>query len=101
MISLSLNDIADLLNDHSIRPKPRQAGPLRYNTKLLRDCSVCKTSCIITVNGKPYCTSHAIYALNEMLLGASVMEYCNCETGQKTMHSLHTSDCSCYTRLSD
>lgn len=98
MSSLSLNDINELLG---ITPKPRQAGPLRYNTNKYGNCRNCGVITCLTVEGHYYCSSHGLYALNCAALGLAIKNDCNCDVGRKTMFSLHTHDCAVYDRLSE
>lgn len=94
--ALSLTDIAILLGE---TPKPRQAGPLKYHTKSGYICSICGVGCQIEVNGRIYCTTHAIYALNATAMGNAIPNDCTCDVGKRTMFSLHTHDCAVYSRL--
>ena len=98
MSSLSLDDIANLLGDPSLKPKPKQVGPVHYNREY-NHCSRCGVACGITVEGTYYCTSHALYAINELILPDTIIEDCTCDVGRRTAHSLHTSDCAIYGRL--
>jgi len=99
MSSLSLDDIANLLKDESIRPKPKQIGPLRCNREY-RNCSKCGVVCGITIEGDYYCTTHALYRINQLILPIVVAD-CTCDAGRRTMHSLHTADCAIYDRITD
>lgn len=98
--SLSLDEIATLLKDDSIRPKPKQIGLLRYNREYV-NCRVCGVVCGITIEGRPYCTTHALYAMNRYFVPDDVPEQCTCNAGPRTQHNLHTADCAIYDRLTD
>src|SRR5436305_11437359 len=76
---------------------PLQVGPLRYTEQDLRCVSRgCSSPCRIKVAGVPYCTTHALYALNEMYMaleGKYTFDECVCSAGKHSKFNMHTPDC--------
>lgn len=82
-------------------PKPIQIGPLRYNDTTERCASRnCGTPTYITVKGIRYCSSHALYELNRLLLSSDNYDYsdCSCKAGMHSKMNIHTSDCPIWQR---
>lgn len=111
---LSADEIADLLKSKpstgrkpatkttSVQPleRPIQIGPLKYHELPNKRCASkgCAAPTLISVSGVPYCSSHALYKLNQMILidsGVNVDE-CECNAGKHSMGNVHTSDCPLY-----
>lgn len=80
--------------------RPIQLGPLRYVEKDDKCANRgCSTPCHIRIKGVPYCTTHALYSLNElyMMLDGTYEKYnigdCVCNAGRHSKHNTHTADC--------
>lgn len=91
-------------NTTSTHPKPIQVGPLHYRDETNRCASRgCGTQCLIEVSGIPYCSSHALYELNRLLLDKEGFDYsdCNCKAGAHSKMNVHTSDCPVWARVKE
>lgn len=91
------------LTEKPPQARPRQIGPLRWYDKQGR-CSSrgCGSPTYIRVMGAPYCTTHALYMLNKLLLSydpAPFYEDCTCKAGEMSKQNLHTEDCAIYERI--
>src|SRR4051794_36486893 len=85
--------------------RPIQVGPLRYVDQDGKCASRgCSSPCRIRVVGIPYCSTHALYALNEhymKLEGKYVFDDCSCNAGRHSKNNMHTADCSIYDKLKE
>jgi hypothetical protein len=107
--SLSLEQIDALLTDNTkadgtAHEKPIQIGPLKYSITESRCVSRrCGAPTMISVNGASYCSTHALYELNRIVLGLTDMDWvlkeCNCKTGEFSKGCMHNEDCGTFARL--
>lgn len=107
MSSLTLEQIDILLKGDKTKPfnLPIQVGPLSYSGEHTFTCSSrgCRGPCCIKIKGAPYCTTHALYVMNEMWLREHdmtwVIDECNCKSGKYSWHNIHSEDCPVYNKL--
>lgn len=107
--SLSLDQIDALLtgntkDDGTPHEKPVQIGPLKYNDIESKCVSRrCGAPTMISVNGASYCSTHALYELNRIILHSAEMDWvfneCNCKTGEFSKGCMHNEDCATFARL--
>jgi len=87
------------------KERPIQIGPLRYMEKDDKCASRgCSGPSRIQVKGVPYCSSHALYALNELYMkleGKYEFDDCVCNAGRHSKHNVHTTDCPVFQRLKE
>lgn len=113
---LDLDTIQKLLKDDTARSvvrskvqssthaRPIQVGPLRYRDESMR-CAArgCAGPTLIQVDGIPYCYTHALYALNHIIIQChsdyehvNNLQDCICNAGRHSMGNVHTDDCPIY-----
>lgn len=78
-------------------PGPIQLGPLRW-AEDTKPCASrgCTSPTMIRVQGIPRCVTHALYALNEIILReleGVLLDDCNCNAGLYSKGNIHTLDC--------
>lgn len=113
MSSLDLETIQKLLKDDTAQTvvtkkkastgetiRPVQIGPLKYKDESMR-CAArgCGSPTLIEINGVPYCYTHAIYALNHIVIQIHSdynLQDCTCNAGRHSMGNVHTDDCPIY-----
>jgi len=83
--------------------KPIQIGPLRWFDETDRCASRgCSSPTRIRVVGVPYCNTHALYALNRLLIDNGVNTAdCVCNAGKYSMMNIHTQDCPIFIRVKE
>lgn len=81
-------------------PRPIQLGPLKWLDKSSNCRSRnCNSPCMIQVHGVSYCTTHALNALNEIILREMEhvnLDECTCRAGGYSKGNIHTIDCVLY-----
>jgi hypothetical protein len=112
MTSLDIDTIQELLKQdkvfETVHPRPVQLGPLQWKDTTDR-CAArgCSTPTYIRIGGIPYCTSHALYALNLIVIKTqpqyNTIPYndCNCKAGRHSMMNIHTDDCVLFGRIKE
>lgn len=115
MEALDIDTITQLLKEGSSSTKtskpgkfarPIQLGPLRYYDQTFR-CTRkrCMAPTCIKINDAPYCNTHALYALNQLLMKSQELDWvnneCDCETGKYSMGCMHNDLCSTFDRLKE
>jgi len=84
--------------DVSPHARPIQVGPLRYNENDARCASKgCSGPTRISVGGVPYCSTHALYKLNQMLITERIDD-CDCNAGKHSMRQCHIKGCPVWER---
>lgn len=78
-------------------PRPKQIGPLKYFEQSSPCASRgCAVQCHVKVRGVPYCTTHALYVLNEIILRELEhidLSVCECDAGKFSKGNIHTYNC--------
>lgn len=122
-MSLDLDTIQELLKEQPrtrtssdkgstgvVREKPVQLGPLHWHDSDGRCASRgCSGPTRIRVEGIPYCSTHALYALNYMLIQihsdyedvSYTKADCTCNAGKHSMMNIHGPDCILYERIKE
>lgn len=81
-------------------PRPVQLGPLKWHEATERCGSRnCGSPTRIRVRGIPYCTTHALNILNQIILQELEhvdLSQCNCTAGVHSKGNIHTHDCTMY-----
>lgn len=117
MSTLDFDTITKLLKDETARgasipktgkPRPVQLGPLRWMEKDGRCASRgCSGPTFIQVEGVYRCATHALYALNYILIQihsdyeevSYTQNDCTCNGGKHSMMNIHGADCILYERI--
>lgn len=69
--------VEELLNERDTTgyPAPEQFGPLRWYDKEMRCASRgCSSPTYLKVQGVPYCGTHALHKMNELLIQLGILE---------------------------
>lgn len=87
--------------DISALPRPMQLGPISWHDVTERCTSRgCGSPTLVKVRGVPYCTTHALNKLNEIILRELEhmnLDDCSCKAGGYSKGNIHTYDCALYT----
>lgn len=79
-------------------PRPTQLGPLRWHDTTAPCTSRgCTSPTYIRIKGAAKCTSHALHALNEIILREMEfvqLDECTCKAGESSRGNIHTFDCA-------
>lgn len=81
-------------------PRSLQLGPLKWAEES-KPCTSrgCGSPTMIRVRGIPYCTSHALQVLNQIIL-TELQHYdlsrCTCKPGVLSRGNIHNADCDMY-----
>lgn len=123
MGSLDLETIQKLLKDETAknaviatklapesRERPVQVGPLRWFDQTDRCANRgCSSPCLIKIKGVPYCTTHALYALNKLYVDELFdtgqididLHECDCNAGKHSMGNIHTEGCPIFAKVKE